>query len=594
MKKGAYLAGIAIAGLTAAAVSSTAGAQDPAPPALFGERVDVEVVNVDVVVTDRKGNRITDLRRDEFELRIDGETVPIEYFSAPALAATEAGETRELVSQPASPVEILPRSVDGMPQRLIVVFVDQSALGVNSSSRIVGEIAEFVLPKMDGTTSVLVATFVESLRVLAPMTTDWAVVAAALEELEALRGRGSILERERMSIEADIRSFMIGLPLGEEDDDIRRRSEFLQSQRSRIESEIRHFGERSLDRQLRSVRALRDWVNALAAIEGRKSLLFGSQGYTSDPVAYLQRQLDTALRTLQGSQQGFATIAGLQTAARELAEEFEATLGAAQNARVAVYTVSPRTPPAVLGNAESAGSITELLTAPLTDASLIDASSSLVRLGAATGGGSLYLDDGLSRNLERVIDDEAASYSLGFTTGSEAGTREHRISVVVSRPDLRVRTRDRFRRRTLPERAEQALSAATSLAAASNPLGVAIEFGEPEGGDEKSSIVPLLVRIPLNGLSFVPEGGRLLARLSAQVAILDARGVQRFGPVMPIAIDVAATDEARLATEAWAYRAPMRLAPGEQRVAVVITDEVGGVLSVAMASIDVTERGTPQ
>ncbi|MEZ5312935.1 MAG: hypothetical protein R2862_04380 [Thermoanaerobaculia bacterium] len=46
-----------VAAFAAIAWAAVAGAQQTPPPAeTFGERVDVEVVNVDVVVTDRKGD----------------------------------------------------------------------------------------------------------------------------------------------------------------------------------------------------------------------------------------------------------------------------------------------------------------------------------------------------------------------------------------------------------------------------------------------------------------------------------------------------------------------------------------------------------
>ena len=49
---------------------------DPA----FGEIIDVRVINLEVVVTDRK-ERVMGLTTDDFRLLIDGQEVPIEYFT---------------------------------------------------------------------------------------------------------------------------------------------------------------------------------------------------------------------------------------------------------------------------------------------------------------------------------------------------------------------------------------------------------------------------------------------------------------------------------------------------------------------------------
>ncbi len=49
-------------------------------PGVFSEVIDVRVVNIEVVVTE-KGNRVTGLGSDDFVLRVDGKEVPIEYFT---------------------------------------------------------------------------------------------------------------------------------------------------------------------------------------------------------------------------------------------------------------------------------------------------------------------------------------------------------------------------------------------------------------------------------------------------------------------------------------------------------------------------------
>ena len=583
----AVIAGVALAlanpGPRAAAQTAEA------PPPLFGERVDVEVVNVDVVVTDRGGRRILDLGRDDFELRIDGQPVDIEYFALPRARGGEIDDA-PLSAEPLPEVELPGRAVPASPMSQIIVFVDQSALEVKAANRIVEGIREFVLPRLDGSTAVLVATFVESLRVVAPLTTDRAEVERALAEVEKLRGRGTGMANERNAIEADVRSTMAGAPSSSV-----RREPFLQQQRLRLEQDIRAYGERSLDRQQRSVAALRTWVNALASIEGRKSLLLATNGFSGNPSAYLQSLTDTLLSggsAFSVVRQNFSTIETLATQGQQLMVDFEEMLRDAENARVAFYTISPRTPPAVQGTTEFGGMGIESAKPPPRDIAIIDADSSVVRMVAVTGGGNLYLDDGLSRSLGRVIQDEDAAYSLGFTTSESAGAGDHRIEVHLRRDGLRVQHRESYRRRTLADRTVQALAAAASLRATSNPLGIAIELGEPVlEAKQKAATVPLLIRIPLKGVALVPDSGQLRGRLSARVGILDAKKQQRLGGAAPIEIAIAAADEPRVATHNWAYRAELRLAPGINRIAAVVVDEIAGVIASTIAEIDVPGKG---
>ncbi|HVS64457.1 MAG TPA: VWA domain-containing protein [Thermoanaerobaculia bacterium] len=65
-------------------------------PDLFGEVIDVRVVNLEVVVTDRSGARVRGLEPEDFELIVDGRVVPIDYFTeifgGEALGADDRGE----------------------------------------------------------------------------------------------------------------------------------------------------------------------------------------------------------------------------------------------------------------------------------------------------------------------------------------------------------------------------------------------------------------------------------------------------------------------------------------------------------------------
>ena len=60
-------------------------AQRPEPRSVGAiDQIEVRVANVDVVVVDRKGNPVTDLVREDFELLVDGDSTEISHFAAPS------------------------------------------------------------------------------------------------------------------------------------------------------------------------------------------------------------------------------------------------------------------------------------------------------------------------------------------------------------------------------------------------------------------------------------------------------------------------------------------------------------------------------
>src|ERR1044072_8299073 len=67
--------------LAAGLAAAPPPAPEPPPTSPFGEEIDVRVVNLEVVVTDRKGERVSGLSAADFTLSVDGKPVPVEYFS---------------------------------------------------------------------------------------------------------------------------------------------------------------------------------------------------------------------------------------------------------------------------------------------------------------------------------------------------------------------------------------------------------------------------------------------------------------------------------------------------------------------------------
>lgn len=66
--------------LAGAALTAPAPAQE-LPHGPYREEIEVRVIDLEAVVTDRDGQRVSGLELKNFRLLVDGEEVPIEYFS---------------------------------------------------------------------------------------------------------------------------------------------------------------------------------------------------------------------------------------------------------------------------------------------------------------------------------------------------------------------------------------------------------------------------------------------------------------------------------------------------------------------------------
>src|ERR1700682_1121478 len=72
--------GFGLALLPAAALAQAPPAPEN-PPATFRETVQVRVMDLDVSVTDSRGNPVSDLTQNDFRVTVDGKPVPIDYFT---------------------------------------------------------------------------------------------------------------------------------------------------------------------------------------------------------------------------------------------------------------------------------------------------------------------------------------------------------------------------------------------------------------------------------------------------------------------------------------------------------------------------------
>jgi VWFA-related protein len=110
---GAFLLLLLAASLPSFAQERAAGE----PLSSFGEVIDVRVVNLEVVVTDREGIRVPGLSRSDFRLLVDGNEIPIEFF-------TEVREGQAMASTTGEPPGASSVVPSGPVGTSFLVFID--------------------------------------------------------------------------------------------------------------------------------------------------------------------------------------------------------------------------------------------------------------------------------------------------------------------------------------------------------------------------------------------------------------------------------------------------------------------------------------
>jgi VWFA-related protein len=192
------LAAFLMAGLLAQTAAPLVAQQAPQTPLAPGRiRVTTELVLVNVIAHDNKGNLIRDLKKDDFTLLEDGKKQEISTFdfenvdqplTAGAAAATVSGTAGAgallRAGKKAAP------SLDARDRRLMLFFFDFSAMDPEQIDRAVDAAKSFVSTKMQPADLVALVSLATNLRVDLDFTDDQAKLLAALAAYTSGQGQG--------------------------------------------------------------------------------------------------------------------------------------------------------------------------------------------------------------------------------------------------------------------------------------------------------------------------------------------------------------------------------------------------------------------
>jgi VWFA-related protein len=167
------------------ALLSTAAAQQRPTPAAPQEdvvRISTELVQTDVTVLDKQGRFVDDLRREQFELLVDGHPQPVTFFEL-----VQAGSTNEEALTAAARGSNTPKGTPLiMPQargRVIYFYVDDMHMSPGSLMRVRKTLQQFIERDMGPNDQVAITSANGQVGFLQQLTDNKTVLRAAAARL---------------------------------------------------------------------------------------------------------------------------------------------------------------------------------------------------------------------------------------------------------------------------------------------------------------------------------------------------------------------------------------------------------------------------
>jgi VWFA-related protein len=532
--------------LAAAAVS----AQQPAPPVppTFSERVEVRVLNLDVDVTDAQGNPVTDLKKDDFAVRIGKQAVPIDYFTRVDQGSIHAPDLS--TANPDQVLEAYRQGDQAFVPRNFLIYVDLGTLSPGLRNRSLEALRDLVT-KIGPRDAVRVVVFDRSEKVLTDWTTSKETAMAALSSIERQGVGMSRLTAERQAIS------MI------DSSRPRARGSFVYQYAQEVGAEI--------ETMLTGMR--RELVN-LTPLHGQRAFVYLSGGFELQP-GWVMAQYASGINSA-ASALTFTNIRDVPQRVTNLARD-------ANSDGVTFYTIDAN---GLTGEGVSAAGDDPLGSRPrVSFIARQDRQSGLVQLADETGGLALLNTNDFKGGMGRVYQAVSSYYSLGVTLSKLQLTGYESVAVTVNRPGVTVRSRKGYQ----PKSQDQIVGSRT-LATLQTDLGygavpVAMKTGAATPAAKSMYTLPITVTMPASALTFVPEGDKATAKADLYIGSIDDKGrmseITHQETSFQLPADKAGSDQPL------AYNATLQTKKGNYRIVVNVLDPASGRMGTAKSNVRV-------
>ena len=496
-------------GLALVTLSPTAEAQDVLP-GVFGEVLDVRVVNVEVVVTDKKGIRVQGLGPEAFQLFVDGKEVPIDYFTEVAFgeAVARDGDT----DGPAPMGSALPGEPIGTSYLL---FIDDYFSLARDRDLVLKQMAE-QLPALGSQDRMAVVAFDgRRLEMLSTWSQEPRVLQRVLEEARERHARG--LERvvEDRNLDTDRR--------------LRERSQAATFQRLATSSadmmaQERFYTELKASQVEAAVDAASAALRAFAEPPGRKVMILLSGGWPYEPANYVME--DLSARVFEPQVRGGASL-------------FQSLVNTANLVGYTIYSVD------VPGIETNMADVTREAPQGIgTGVSVREWENqfALQHLAQETGGEAL-LNGSRTDAFQRAKLDTQSYYWLGFSPERKGDDQGHDIKVKLRDSKYKTRYRAGFLDFSTNAEVTMAVESTLLFGNGTSDAGLHIEVGEARKTSRRRIEVPITVLVPLEALTVLPVGDSYVANVEIRIGARDERGDT--SPISAIEVALTSGDEPR-------------------------------------------------
>ncbi len=538
--------------LAAAAFAADTPKQKPAAevPKLV-ESVDVRVINVDVVVTDKKGNRVRGLTRDDFQIYENGAPKPISNFYEVESHAAAPAATPGTPGPTLAQIEKIPDN----QKRRIIFYIDNLSLQPFNRNRVFKEMKEFAKTVLRPGDEAMVATFNRSMKIRAAFTRDPIQIQQTLDTLAGESALGVSGKSEWRDAEGRI-------------NDAQSVEDALSTARQYSQS-----AEHDLRQSVTSLTAL---MTTLAGVEGKKVVVLCTEGFQMQPGREMFQLVDEVSRQ-KGWNAAGALMEGMQFNNSDLIQSVAKTANANGITLYAIHAggLGAQTEN-IMADASRSTSYTVAQTA------LSNSTESLETMAEMTGGIATINTNNFASAFRTIATDLDGYYSLGYRAGTERVDRQRSLDVRLKNGrGYRVRSRQSFVEKSTFAEMTDRVVANLLYRTKANDLKIAVRSSSPTPQEDGNFQVPIEIQIPMDNLTLLPQGDIHAGGFTVYVAVANKDGDMSDVSHKTHQITVPNADVEKAKGKYYTYSLTLLMEPGLNKISVGVVDDVSNVTGFA-------------
>jgi VWFA-related protein len=541
-------------------------------------KLETRLVTLDVIVKDKKGKRVTDLKAEDFSVFEDGVAQKVEFFSPPLDGGNDQSQPKDVAPAPSGVSK-------SEPTNIISLVLDGATTDPVNFKQVREATLKYIRERITGADTVGMFSIANDLQLLQPFTRDKAKLIAAVEKGAALPVSNKNLERGQLAegiAETRAKLDRLGGADGSQATSTAEGSDALEAMiANRV---LQQF---TLLRSQLSLQQARPVLAALAAIcssqrgiVGKKTIVLFSQGFVipatldwqAQSVIDFAHQANVAIYIIDSA--GLRTSSPLSTSPVPSAPL--AGVSGLADVESRIRAVGGEN---VFDNVRHEGLNREY--------------DILYRISGDTGGEFIKGANDLSKGLNRIDQEIRSRYTLAFYSADanlDGGYRK--LKVEVRRPDMQVISRSGYYAKPPGEVAflspdDKKLLANVTAAEANPALPLFVELC-PFRFKGESYVVPLSLEVPPDAVKFDRKGDK-------QVVQFDVVGVVREAPGKIVArlgggfnIPLTAEQYESIHQNNIFFRQDMELLPGAYNVEIVFRDALSGKIAAKRRELILT------